>query len=154
ALRIIIEGRRGLALALGLAPGAAAGLLLSAPHWLSFAGYAFSSFSAHPAGGGTGLIHLPFQTIASFFFPYFYGRLQTDAFQNSSGFTWGYSNGWAAPICLFLAMSCLVTKGRRRKLTPIFLGLVAIVTLAKIYGVPGINALGALPLLDRINFPR
>src|SRR5262249_40470918 len=42
----------------------------------------------------------------------------------------------------------------RHKLAPIFLGLVSIVTLAKIYGVPGINALGSLPYLERITFPR
>src|SRR5262249_28778905 len=40
------------------------------------------------------------------------------------------------------------------RVAPLFLALVAVVTLAKIYGVPGINALGGLPFLDRITFPR
>src|SRR5262249_37426577 len=91
AVRVISDGRSGVAFVSRLGPGAAAGLLLSAPHWLNFAEYAFSSFSAHPAGVGTGLIHLPLQTIASFFFPYFYGRVQTDAFGYVSGFSWNFS---------------------------------------------------------------
>jgi hypothetical protein len=154
AFRIISAGKQSLALLGRLVPGAAAGLLLSAPHWLNFAAYAFSSFSAHPGGGGTGFIHLPFQTIASFFFPYFYGRVQTDAFGYVSGFSWNFSNGWATPLSLFLALAWVTSLRGKPRLAPLFLGLVAIVTLAKIYGVPGINALGGLPFLDRITFPR
>src|SRR5262249_53759778 len=74
--RAILERKHALSLIFRLIPGAVAGLLISAPHWLNFADYAFTSFSEHTPGAGKGLIHMPFRTIASYFFPYFYGRLQ------------------------------------------------------------------------------
>jgi hypothetical protein len=154
ALRILCARRRALALVLRLAPGAAAGLLLSAPHWLNFATYAFNSFSTHVPGAGNGAIQLRFETLASYLFPYFYGRVQTHAFGQSTGFYWVYSPGWAAPLCSFFALASIGSFVRRPRLTLGFLGLASALVLAKIFGVPLVHSLGSLPHLELVVFPR
>jgi hypothetical protein len=153
-LRIVWERKRALALIARLVPGTAAGLLLSAPHWLNFATYAFNAFSAHVPGCRNGAIHLNFQAVASYIFPYFYGRVHTTPFSELTGFYWVYSPGWAAPLCCFLALASIGSFRQKPKLTLAFLGLVTIIVLAKIFGVPGINWLGTLPYFELIVFPR
>jgi hypothetical protein len=151
--RILASGKKGLSLLLRLGPGTIAGLLLSAPHWLNFADYAFSSHSEHVSGGGKGLIHLSLQTVGSYVFPYFYGRVWHHPFGQAT-FDWTYSPGWVTPLCLFLALASLVSLRVTRRLEVSFMWLVALLVLAKIFNAPGIKWLGRLPILDLIIFPR
>ena len=135
-------------------PGAAAGLLLAAPEWVNFARYAFTSFSAHPAGGLFGMLHLSPPTFAAYLFPNLYGRIHTQPFGAIPGWDWNLSPGWFPPAVAFLALMSFASPRRSRSFGVYFLWGAAAVSAAKIWGVPGIDLLGRLPLFDRVGFPR
>ena len=135
-------------------PGAAAGLLLGAPEWVNFAQYAFTSFSLHPAGGPAGRASLSPPTFAAYVFPNLYGRILTHPFGVVPGWNWNLSPGWFPPVVAFLALMSLASARRGRVFGVYFLWTVAAVSAAKIWGVPGIDLLGQLPLFDRVGFPR
>ena len=135
-------------------PGAAAGLLLAAPEWVNFARYAFTSFSAHPAGGPFGTLHLSPPTFAAYVFPNLYGRIHTLPFGAIPGWDWNLSPGWFPAGVAFLALMSLASPRRWRSFGVYFLWGVAAVSAAKIWGLPGVALLGQLPLFDRVGFPR
>jgi hypothetical protein len=152
-IRIHSAGRDAFKTILGLAPGAVAGLLLSAPHWLNFVDYAFSSYSGHGPGAGNGLISLPLNTVASYFFPYFYGRVWHYPF-GTADFVWIYSPGWVTPLCLFLGFASLAHLRAKPRLALGFLWVVSALALAKFFNVPAARWLGSIPYLERVIFPR
>jgi len=136
-------------------PGTCAGLFLAAPIWVNFAQYAFSSHSGHTAGSTLGQLHLDILTIATYVFPYLYGRLHTLPFGLIDGWSWNLYPGWLPATSVFLALVSLTTIFKKPCRWRIgFLWGVAGITTAKIWGIPGINALGSLPLFERIFFPR
>jgi hypothetical protein len=136
-----------------LVPGATAGLLISAPHWVNFANYAFSSFSEHTPDFDKGSIHLPLITIGSYVFPYFYGRIKLTPF-SSAPFNWNYSAGWAAPLSLSFALASIACLRRKPRLVPAFLSVISILVLAKTFNAPGTGWISAVPYLQLVIFPR
>jgi hypothetical protein len=151
--KVLSVPKEALRFVLNLAPGVAAGLLLSTPHWLNFVNYAFTSYSEHIAGGGKGLIHLSLQTFPSYLFPYFYGRVQHHPF-GAALFNWTYSPGWLTPICLFFGLASVSALRDKRRVVVGFLLLVSALTLAKIFNMPGVRSLGNLPFFERVIFTR
>jgi hypothetical protein len=135
-----------------LFPGCAAGILLAAPHWLNLTENAFSSFTEHSAAAAVGLVHLPLKALPTYFFPYFYGLLQHNPF--GSIINWALSPGWAPPLCLFFVAASLQSLRGNPRFGPVFLLVSAMLILAKIFGVPGVNLIGRLPLLNRVYFGR
>ena len=138
-----------------VAPGAVAGLLMSAPIWLNFAEYAFmSAYSFHPSGGGVGERHLRIDSIASYFFPYIYGRLQTAPFGIIQGWHWDYSPGWFPVLGLFLVVAATMSLRRARPFWLMFFVITSLIVFAKIWGFPLVNDIGKLPIFDRAVYPR
>jgi hypothetical protein len=148
-------GRRGWRFAVDCAPGAGAGLLLSAPFWLTFADYAFKAFSNHPAGSPMSTIALDWRTAASYLFPQLFGRIQTVPFATPvPGWVWDYSPGWmtvAAGLLAFAGLGAAVRERRRELLLNAAMGLLI---LAKTWAIPGATVLAVLPLFDRVVYPR
>lgn len=142
--------RRGF---IALVPGSLAGLLLAAPTWINFANYAFKQYSSHPTGAPIGEYHLGLKTLATYFFPFIYGRLHTLPFGEIDGFEWLYSPGWFPLMGLFLAFVSLSSMRKPRRGFG-FLVAVAAIMMAKIWGVPGIHLLGKLPFFETIWFSR
>src|SRR5262249_47781947 len=98
-------------------------------------------------------IHLSLQTIPSYFFPYFYGRLWHKPF-GVALFDWTYAPGWLTPLCLFFGLPSLAYIRRRPGFSAGFFWLVSLLTLAKIFNLPLVRSFGTLPYLDRVVFPR
>jgi len=149
-VRIARARRAWLGALRAIAPGAILGLVVSTPAWLPFALNWASSASSH----GThrfGTDHLGAASLATYFFPYFFGRVQQYPFGEIGGWNWSRSYGWSQAGCLFLAV-CSLIAGRKRA------GLAALwclfaIPLAKILGVPVINQIGELPVFREIKFP-
>lgn len=62
--------------------------------------------------------------------------------------------GWLPALTGFLAWAALGKMLKNPGKGLILFTVLALITAAKIYGVPGINALGGLPWFERLNFPR
>lgn len=148
-------GRRGLRFAVDCAPGAVAGLLLSAPFWMTFADYAFKAFSNHPAGGPMSTIALDWRTAASYLFPQIFGRIQTVPSETPvPGWVWDYSPGWMTIAAGLLAFAGLVTALRERRRELVLNAAMGLLILAKTWALPGATVLAMLPLFDRVVYPR
>ncbi len=139
---------------IAIVPGSLAGLLTAAPIWINFASYAFTNYSQHPAGSSFGQLHLGFKTLATYFFPYIYGRLHFMPYGPITGWEWNLSPGWFPVMGLFLALVSLSLLLKKPRWGPGFLWVTATVMIAKIWGVPGIDLLGRLPLFERIWFSK
>lgn len=136
-------------------PGGLAGLLLATPIWLNFAEYAFfSAYSFHPAGEGVGLRHIRAESIATFFFPYIYGRLQTTPYGIISGWHWDISPGWFPALGIFFLMGAIGSLNRHRPPWLLFFLITSFVVFGKIWGFPILNEIGRLPIFDRTVYPR
>lgn len=145
------DGWRGL---IGFIPGSLAGLLLAAPLWINFAQYAFTSYSFHTPDHTVGLRGRSLTALYPCIFPYLYGILQSYPLGMLSGADWESSPGWLPALVIFLSLCSFGSLKKRRDRGLILLAVLAAVIGAKIWCVPGINAIGHLPLFDRINFAR
>lgn len=139
---------------IALAPGSLAGLLIAAPQWINFATYAFTNFTHHQPGHQVGLYHFNFKTLISYFFPFFYGRLHFMPYGTIENWNWDLSPGWFPVIGVFLAFFSLSTLIKKPQWGLGFLWITATVMIAKIWGVPGVNLIGKLPLFESIFFPK
>lgn len=137
------------------APGAVAGLLLSAPFWLTFSDYAFKAFSNHPAGSHMSTIALDWRTAGAYLFPQLFGRIQTVPFATPvPGWIWDYSPGWMTVAAGLLAFAGLTAAIRERRRVLVLNAAMGLLILAKTWAVPGATLLAMLPLFDRVVYPR
>ncbi len=139
---------------IAIVPGSLAGLLAAAPIWINFADYAFANYSTHPAGCSVGQLHLGFKTLATYFFPFIYGRLHFDPYGPITGWDWNMAPGWFPALGLFLALVSLSLLIKKPRWGLSFLWVTTAVTIAKMWGVPGTDLLGRLPIFERVWFPR
>jgi hypothetical protein len=154
-VRLAMQGQHAWRALWAVVPGACSGLFLAAPMWVNFVQYAFTAYSAHQAGSLLGQMHLAFTTAATYIFPYLYGRMHTIPFGLIDGWNWNLYPGWLPATGLFLALVSLTTAIKKPCRWGVgFLWGAASISGAKIWGIPGINALGRLPLFERIMFPR
>lgn len=148
-----------------LVPGTAAGLLIAAPHWLPFVDYARHAFALRFEDHPTGIVHIPLHSLGTFFLPYLYGRLHHDPFQLGtlagadvlplhSLWSWGLSPGWLPAIAIFAALPSTGRTPRAQFRSASWFWVVVAVVAAKIWGLPGVNSLGALPVLRDLIIPR
>jgi hypothetical protein len=135
-----------------LAPGFLAGLLLSTPVWLTFAEYLPMASTTH-TGYVDGPYHLPIESLSTFFFPFSYGRVQTYPMGRIAEWTWNRSPGWSQAACLFLVLASARGLLRDRPRGLVTLWVIAFLAGGKIWGLPGINAIGSLPIFNLIKFP-
>ena len=139
----------------GCLPGAIAGLMLSAPFWLSFSDYAFRAYSNHPAGSHMGQIDLGTRSAATYLIPFLFGRMQTTPFGASvPGWMWNFSPGWMPSAVGLLALAGLVVAIRERHRPVALTAAMGLLIAGKIWGIPGPAILGHLPMFDRVIYPR
>jgi hypothetical protein len=139
---------------LALIPGTLGGFLAAAPMWLNFVVYALPAFSRHLADSKVGLDHYLYNATSGFLFPGLYGTIHSLPFGKFTGWDWGWSPGWVPALLIFLALVSMGSLRRNRGQGQIFFTIITLLTLAKFCGVPGINLLGSLPILERIYFVR
>ena len=135
--------RRGLLLSMGFVGGFA----LAAPVLLPFWEYVRYSFSSHTPDAQYGLRFDPPRLSISLLVPFFNG----DPLINLQGTGWSGVRNYVGVVMPFLAILGLWHRSLARRAGWFFLAM-AILALAKIYGVPGINDLGRLPLANLTGF--
>jgi hypothetical protein len=133
------------------APGAVAGLLLASPLTLPFVDYGWSASSGHGAGTQVGIMNASVWTAMGYLVPYLFGPIHAASLDTSM---WFLAPGWMPAAVLFLALaSCIGGRDRRpRGLT--VLAAMTLLVAAKMWGAPGTDWLGGLPLFERIIYPR
>ncbi|HMJ63583.1 MAG TPA: YfhO family protein [Bryobacteraceae bacterium] len=138
-----------------------AGLALAAffllPFW-ELMGRSFDLHQLHNTGGLlTGLAHFPSPglSIFTYFFPLLYGRPFSGVFSSDE---FGLRN-YVGLIATFLLMVALIAavRNRRRDDSPLraitwFFACFTALLILKSYGFPGVNAIGALPFFNMVNF--
>ena len=140
---------------LALTPGVVSGTLLSAPFWWNFSDYAFAAYSAHGAGADVAQTELGWRTMASYVMPHLYGRLHTlPPSLVPRGWSWDLSPGWI-PVATAIGVLFGVAHAVRTRSRPLLLVFtIGLVVAGKIWGIWPLHAVGLLPLLDRVVFPR
>ncbi len=138
-------------LPLGLAAGAGVGLTAFAlvpfiEHSGSL-GLDGPSVHLHGPGSNRGTEFAPLQRLVSLFLPYFHGP-PWQSFQDGGWTGIRTYTGMAIPV---LALTGLWNRPLMAKAGWFFLGA-AVLLVAKWYGVPGVNWLGQLPVLESISF--
>ena len=128
------------ALSVGVGVAAASPLLVLASEYV---GQAYAP--SHQAGGKTGLWGHPLSGAVSLVVPYLFDQLSNPIVPELNAFTLTPYLG-AVPVMLSLLAPA-------RRMTWFF-GAYATVSLLKAYAVPGINLIGALPILERVVFPK
>ena len=138
-------------LRLGLAGGLGVGLtavvlvpFLELSGSLGFGGY---SVHLHAPGSDRGLEFSPLRTLISIFTPYFYGP----PWLAFDGGGWTGIRHYAGMVVPLLALIGLWNRPAMGTAGWFFLGA-ALVMVAKWHGVPAVNWLGGLPILDVIEF--
>jgi Bacterial membrane protein YfhO len=124
-----------------------AGGLVAAPLWLNFADYLFQDGAAVPHTPDLGVTHFPWWSVPSLVFPRLYGPLNTAGTFDRAG--------WFSAMVIALALAGVVALVRQRdprRSGSVAVALITAVTAAKLYGVPGINDVGRLPLLREFLF--
>lgn len=142
-----------------LALGTCVGIGISSVMILPFLEYVGVSWNGH-SGGAVGLATdaLTWSTAATYLAPLYLGPPVQNIFTNFSG--WSTVRGFFGCTALFLALigffSSLVDIRRRTAEAgvPAFLGMVAILLLAKRFGFGFVNWIGVLPVLREINFAK
>lgn len=128
-----------------LAVAWACGIALAAPMILPLVEYLGLSFNIHPPERQLGLVSLPLQALAFIGVPYIAG-LPSKPIIAGAGYTVDDYSGAAVLLLAIIGLASL-----RRPTTPrpvVVFALVSVVGLgAKLYGVPGVERVGALPLL-------
>lgn len=153
-VRLLSKPRRAWQGLIAIAPGSLAGLLLSAPLWVNFAQYAFAAYTTHSPELAPGAEPLGFNSLATYVFPYIYGRVHIHPFGPIPGWSWNLAPGWAPSVALFLGFVSMIAMVKKPRMGLGFLLGVAILVAAKIWGLPVINEIGRLPLLILVIFPR
>jgi Bacterial membrane protein YfhO len=125
------------------AAGFAGGLALAAPAIVPFLEFLRHAFSVHSTGSALGLIADPPQYAIGLLVPYFKGPPWTGLHDLG----WTGTRTWAGVAVTFLAVLGLWNRPLMRYAGWFFLGA-ALLGIAKIYGVPGINDFGRLPIAD------
>ncbi len=105
------------------------------------------SVHLHGPGSGSGLEFAPLTRLISIFVPYFHGP-PWQAFQGGG---WTGIRHWAGVVVPLLALIGLWNRPAMAKAGWFFLGTAVLLT-AKWYGVPVINWVGRLPVLEQISF--
>jgi hypothetical protein len=137
--------------------GSLAGVALSAFLLLPFYEYARISWTSHTRGPFNGLVHDSLQaSIFSYLFPLLFGPPHTTPLSEYTGL-----RNYFGVICFFLVLISVIAGIRSRRgedrlfrfLTYFFFASIILV-LCKRYGLPGVNALGSLPMFRLINFQK
>ncbi|HOI94757.1 MAG TPA: hypothetical protein PK250_08630 [Syntrophobacter fumaroxidans] len=153
-VRLLHAGRKRWRVLLGFIPGSLAGLLIAAPLWVNFAQYAFTSFSFHAPDSVHGLMGRSLNALYAYILPYLYGPPQGYPLGVLNDADWDYSPAWIPALVVFLALCSFAAWRKKRDAGLVFLSILAAAVAAKIWSVPGINAIGALPFFKLIIFPR
>jgi len=132
-----------------LAGGFALGGLMAAPLLLPFREFEAQSFNVHKPTDDVGELTDPFQYLLAWVFPFIDGY---PLVSTSAGIPSG-TREWIGGAVAMLAVVGTATKRAVRVVLPFFAAIVVLV-FAKVYGVPGIQWVGRLPLLELVNFPR
>jgi len=127
------------------------GFCLSAFFILPVFEYLLYSFAGR--GSGFGVVALPVQSAIIHYVPYFFGGI------GSGGLPWALMGGYVGVCSLYLCFLVIVSllKGRASNDTDrfaLFFLAIAAVSLLKVFGVPPIQWIGYLPVLDVMVFPR
>ena len=127
-------------------PAMLVGGLLAAPLWVSFAEHVLrDGVAVH--GDDQGIRHFPWRGLPLTVFPFLYGPLNLDIWANeNAGLTWNPAG------MTFLALCGLFALRERRRAGLTSLAVVAGLAAAKIFGVPIVNDVGRLPLLNQFSF--
>ncbi|MCL4395441.1 MAG: YfhO family protein [Chloroflexi bacterium] len=139
--------------AVALLPFAAAaglGIALSAYLTIPFVEYLRLSWNSHPPG--VGLQSIPFDGAISLIVPNFFGNVLPSWFNPYPSDLWGtlpYIGGVTALLALFA-----IARGAGTNRQSYFWIAISAAFLLKAFGVPVVNLLGNLPLLDLSVFPR
>jgi hypothetical protein len=128
-------------------PAVLAGALLAAPLWLLFADYLFVDKPHVAHLPNHGLLHFPWQTTAALLFPYLYGPLNQDIWSGAHA-----AMGWFPTTLSFLALAGLFELVRSRHRGGIAVAVGGALAVAKLFGLPLVNDIGRLPVLDQFWF--
>jgi hypothetical protein len=127
-------------------PSIVFGGLLAAPLWLTFGEYVLHEGLA-VRETDNGIFAFPWRALPLTVFPYIYGPLNLDIWAAA------YSAiAWCPASVMFLAIVGLSTMRRHQTAGAVALTIVVAAAAAKIYGIPIVNDLGRLPLLNKLSF--
>ena len=124
--------------------------MLASPALLLFHQYERVSYNTHKGESGIGTYAEPGRFLLNWFVPFFNGR-PLDA--TSAPGTMSGTRSWVGGAVLALAVVGLALGSRAARLVGPFFGAVTVVLLAKCYGWPGLDWMGRMPLVERINIP-
>ncbi len=137
-----------------LALGAVCAALLSAPLLVAFADYLRAGITTHVSGADLGTVHPPGVALPMLLLPYIYGPLY--GYGDPAGtwlVVWGDVGGYLSTSLLFFGIVGLVSP-RRPGLRLVLLTWI-VLSVARIYGVPGLGAvLGVFPGVGHVLFER
>jgi len=143
-------------IAFEILPSILVGGLLAAPLWVPFAEHVLhDGVAVH--GDDQGTRHFPWRGLPLLMFPFLYGPLNLDIWGSEhAGLAWNPASVTFLAMCgLFALFASRPVKTRRfvrHEAGIIALTLVVGLAAAKIFGVPIINDIGRLPLLDQFSF--
>ena len=147
AIRSVVARCLPLGDVLRVAASVLAGGLIAAPLWLNFADYLLYDGAAVPHPSNLGIVHFPWWSAPSLVLPHLYGPLNRDG-------TFARA-GWFSAMVVALAVAgiaALLLRRETRHPGRVAIGLITAVITAKLFGVPGINDVGRLPLLREFLF--
>jgi hypothetical protein len=132
----------------------ALGILLITPLLLPGLKYIFNSYNSH--GNQTGLGHNGSLAYITYIVPYIMGQVQKYwSPVLSSNFSWNVFSGYLGIVPIFLVIAgLLIRRNRLGKDGMLFFVGLGLFLVLKAAGFPLINAVGYLPVLDKIDFPR
>ncbi|HLQ36777.1 MAG TPA: hypothetical protein VK348_03175, partial [Planctomycetota bacterium] len=151
AIARTVPGGRSTAMLRHVMPGMVAGVLLAAPAWLNFVDCAQSASTPHPFP--VGQVALPGHSLAAYFLPFVFGTLH-EQWVADAGWHWSNAPGWLPGSIGFVALCGLGAALRRREPVGIFWGATLLLLGAKMFGAPGSDLAGSLPVLREIIWPR
>lgn len=157
---------QGKAKALGtLTLGSLSGLLLAAPMWISFIDAASYSINPHhDYATNAGLVAVPGHAVTAYWLPNVFGimhdpdtaMLRVGLVQSCNALCSEIeAPGWLPPVVGFLGIAGILSLRRRwRQPVVVFFTATFVLVAAKIWGVPGVQVIGMVPILHEINWPR
>ncbi len=134
-------------------------VLLAAPSWMNFfpwltAGYSRTMDPIFLAAGNAGRIVFAPRHIGTMLLPYIYGPPMEYPYGHLSRWLWSSFGGWYPAIVVFLSLAGIFRAWTRRHAPMFVLGFLTLAAIARSYGAPGTNWIGALPLWRDVIFPR
>ncbi len=121
-------------------------LLTSAIQLIPFVEFLKESFNSH-AGTGVGLGHIPFDTFSSIFSPFLFNPFL-------GGVNYFPYFGVAASLLAGIAILSIKNFNGTERRIVLFFSFFALIGLAKIFGFPLVNWIGALPIFETLIYPK